>query len=166
MRKLGFVLVLLVPPVSAADHRALLPRPQEIRYASGSLAVRGVAIRFASPPSAEDRFAAQQLSAGLSTTGQPPVAIQNAAAAGRAIVLHRMGENAPVPGPDEAAGPDSRESYTVKVTPQGAEIRARSSAGIFYAVQTLLQMVEGTGSQAVLPPPRLATGRHWRTAAS
>ena len=37
------------------------------------------------------------------------------------------------------------------MTPTGAEIRARSSAGIFYGVQTLLQMVEGTGTEAVLP---------------
>jgi hypothetical protein len=37
------------------------------------------------------------------------------------------------------------------MTPKGAEIRARSSAAIFYGVQTLLQMVEGTGAEAVLP---------------
>ena len=72
-------------------------------------------------------------------------------ASGRAILLHRTGENAPLPGPDDAAGEDSRESYSLKVTPQGAEIRARSSAGLFYGVQTLLQMVEGTGSEAVVP---------------
>src|SRR5206468_2525155 len=52
---------------------------------------------------------------------------------------------------NERAGPDSRESYTLQVTPKGAEIRARSSAGIFYGVQTLLQLVEGTGPNALLP---------------
>src|SRR5204863_1054260 len=31
------------------------------------------------------------------------------------------------------------------------EIRARGSAGLFYGVQTLLQMIEGTGRKAVLP---------------
>ncbi len=151
MRKLPYLIILFALPAVAADHRPLLPRPQEVRYTGGSLAVRGVSIRFASPPGAEDLFAAQQLSAGLSVTGQPRIAIQTAAASGRAIVLHRTGENAPLPGTEETPGPDSRESYSVKVTPQGAEIRARSSAGIFYGVQTLLQMVEVTGIQAVLP---------------
>jgi hypothetical protein len=51
----------------------------------------------------------------------------------------------------ENPGPDSRESYTLQVTATGAEIRGRSSAGIFYGVQTLLQMVEGAGAEAVLP---------------
>jgi hexosaminidase len=158
MRKLGVLLVVAEWCVSAADHRALLPYPQEISYASGSLAVRGVSIRFASTPSAEDRFAAQQLAAGLSAAGQTQIAIGSDAVSGRSIVLRRTGENAPLPGPDEAAGPASRETYTVTVTPQGAEIRAPSSAGIFYGVQTLLQMVEGTGSQAVLPA---AEARDW-----
>src|SRR5205807_1251529 len=39
----------------------------------------------------------------------------------------------------------------VQVTPKGAEIRARGSAGLFYGVQTLLQMVEGSGQNARLP---------------
>ncbi len=151
MRTFPFVIILLVLPGLAADHRALLPRPQEVRYTGGSLGLRGLSIRFGSPPGAEDLFAAQQLSAGLSVTGGPRIAIQTAPASGSAIVLYRTGENAPLPGMEEAPGPDARESYSLKVTPQGAEIRARSSAGIFYGVQTLLQMVEGTGIQASLP---------------
>ena len=151
MRRLPLLILLFVLPARAADHRALLPRPQEIHYGSGSLAMRGISIRFASPPSAEDRFAAQQLSAGLSVPGQPRIEIETAAASGRAIVLHRTGQDAPLPGAEDKPGPDSREAYSIKVTPQGAEIRARSSAGIFYGVQTLLQMTEGTGTQAFLP---------------
>ena len=138
-----FALILVGLSAVAAERRALLPRPQEIHYTGGSLAVRGLAIRFAATPTAEDRFAAQQLAAGLSLT------IQDSGSAGRAIVLRRMGENAPLAG---------SESYTLKVTPQGAEILARSSAGLFYGVQTLLQMVEGEGGQRVLPTAEI---RDW-----
>ncbi len=154
MRKLWFTLVLfgaVETPSALGEHRSLLPAPREVRYASGSLAVRGLYIRFAAAPSAEDRFAAQQLSAGLSHAGRLRIPIQPAEAVGRAIVLRRTGEIAPLPGPDESPGPDSRESYSITVSPQGAEIHARSSAGIFYGVQTLLQMVEGTDGEAVLP---------------
>src|SRR5579864_4889655 len=144
MRRLWLGLIVL--PVMAAGHRALLPRPQEVRYTSGSLSVQGLAIRFASTPTAEDRFAAAQLSAGL-----PGTTIRESGASGPAIVLHRAGGDAPLAGVNDAAGPDSRESYRIRVTPQGGEIQARTSAGLFYGVQTLLQMVEGAGNQAALP---------------
>jgi hypothetical protein len=73
-------------------------------------------------------------------------------------VLIRTGEVAALPLADERSGPGSRESYVLKIVPDGAEIRAVSSAGLFYGAQTLLQMVEGTGSQAVLPAAEI---RDW-----
>jgi hypothetical protein len=137
--------------IALADHNALLPRPQQVQYGSGTLALRGLSVRFASPPSADDRFAAEQLASRLSAVSQTKVEIAKGKASGRAIVLNRTGEGGALPADNESTGPDSRESYTLQVTPTGAEIRGRSSAGIFYGVQTLLQMVEGTGAEAVLP---------------
>ena len=151
-------LLLAVPSVWAADHNALLPRPQEIRFSPGSVALNGLSIRFASAPSPEDRFAAQQLSSGLSAQGQTLVPIQETGASGPAIVLERTGDVAALPTNDERPGPDSRESYSLQVTSSGAAIRARSSAGLFYGVQTMLQMVEGSGSQAALPQAEI---RDW-----
>jgi hypothetical protein len=140
-----------------ALHPGLLPRPQEIRYGEGSLAVNGLAIRFASAPSAEDSFAARQLAAGLSAAGETEAFIEPTKA-GPAILLRRVGEASGLPGGNDSAGPDSREAYSLEVKPEGAEVRAASSAGLFYGVQTLLQMVEGHGRQAVLP---VAEVRDW-----
>jgi hexosaminidase len=53
--------------------------------------------------------------------------------------------------PGEPAGPTSREAYALKVTPEKGEVQATSSAGLFYAVQTLCQSVEGRAAEAVLP---------------
>jgi len=150
--------MLVAPAAHAAAHNPLLPHPQTVRYVSGSLAVNGLSIRFGSSPSLEDRFTAQQLSSGLSAIGQTLVPVQEVTATGPAIVLTRTGEVAALPLADERPGPDSRESYSLKITPDGAEIRAVSSAGLFYGMQTLLQMVEGTGSQAVLPAAEI---RDW-----
>lgn len=158
MRQLLCWLMLVAPAAHAAAHNPLLPHPQTVRYASGSLAVNGLSIRFGSSPSLEDRFTAQQLSSGLSAIGQTLVPVQEVTATGPAIVLTRTGEVAALPLADERPGPDSRESYSLKITPDGAEIRAVSSAGLFYGMQTLLQMVEGTGSQAVLPAAEI---RDW-----
>ena len=151
MRAFSALLLLAVLPAWAVGHSPLLPRPREVRYGGGALNIAGLAIRFASQPTADDRFTARQLSSRLSAAAQSQVPVQESGAGGAAIVLNRNGNLPPVPAADERPGPDSRESYTLTVTPKGAEIRARSSAGLFYGAQTLAQMVEGTGKQAVLP---------------
>ena len=44
-----------------AENSPLLPRPQKVRYGSGSVALRGMRIMFRSAPDAEVRFAAEEL---------------------------------------------------------------------------------------------------------
>ncbi|HWB84679.1 MAG TPA: beta-N-acetylhexosaminidase [Bryobacteraceae bacterium] len=117
-----------------AAHNPLLPRPQQLHYGSGRFALKGAHISFDSAPAAEDRFAAKELSAALHV----PVA----EGPGPAIVLKRTGAVDALPGANEHAGPNSREAYTLRIAPTGAEIDARSSAGIYYGTQTLRQMVE------------------------
>ena len=134
---------------AAAAHTALLPQPQELHYGDGSLAIHDLSIRFAAKPSAEDQFAAQELASRLSAVGRTHVKIRNMR--GKPILLKRTGNGAALPGTNDMAEPDSREAYSLKITTKGAEIRAASSAGLYYGVQTLLQMVEGTGAEAVLP---------------
>ena len=53
--------LLLLVPALCADHNPLIPRPQQIRYGEGRLALKGVTISFESSPLAEDLFAADQL---------------------------------------------------------------------------------------------------------
>ena len=146
-----YALILALAPAWGAAHNRLLPQPREVRYGAGSLPLDGLAVRFASSPGPEDRFAARELAAGLSAAGQTFVPVADAGASTAAVVLNRTGDPDPLPKADERTGPDAREAYTLTVTPRGAEIRARSSAGIYYGVQTLLQMVEGSGGAAALP---------------
>jgi hypothetical protein len=122
-----------------------------VQYGNGILAVNGLAIRFAKTPNAEDQFAAEQLAAGLSVNGQTRVTIKKGRGSSHTIILNRTGDGADLPGDNESTGPQARESYFLKVTSEGAEISAPSSAGLFYGVQTLLQMVECEGIQAILP---------------
>jgi hexosaminidase len=154
--------LMLLAPADAATHNAVLPHPQSLRYGTGTLNVHGLSIRFGSNPSAEDRFAAEQLSTQLSAIAATHVPVQDMAGTGPAIVLTRTREISPLPLADERPGPESRESYSLKVSQDGADIRAVSSAGLFYGVQTLLQMVEGMGNQAALP---VAEIRDWPTLA-
>jgi len=145
------VLCMMCPVATSAAHNSLLPRPQQINYGAGHLAVRGLAIEFASAPAPEDRFAAEQLAKWLGSAAGAEIPIREVKGNGPAIMLERTGAVDALPMPGEKPGSDSRESYELKVAPSGVSIRARSSAGIFYAAETLRQLVEGEGEQAVLP---------------
>ena len=147
-----FIAIMAMTPAWAlAQHHPLLPRPQEIHYGTGELALRGLGICFASTPASEDRFAASELSKALSAQGEISVPIREANPCTHGILLQRTGGIDPLPLPGEHPGPESREAYSLKVTPDGVTASARSTAGLYYAVQTLKQLVEGRGAQAALP---------------
>ena len=137
--------------VQAAQHSVLLPQPQEIHYTAGSLLIRALSIRFTRRPSTEDVFAADELTRGLAKKtafrGSPTIRTAD----GPSIILNRTGAVDPLPVPGEEPGPDSREAYRLNIGPSGVEISGRSSAAIYYGVQTLLQLVEGIGPTAVFP---------------
>ncbi len=136
---------------SGAEHRNLLPSPQSVRYGSGKLPVHGLGIRFGSDPSSEDRFAAAELSRFLLEATGLAIPVWESDTSGPAIVLKRTGNVDALPVPGEHAGPESREAYGVEVTPAGVQISGRSSAAVFYAIQTLRQLVEGKGQDSFLP---------------
>jgi len=154
MRLIGRLALIAFFGLSAAwgaEHNPLLPRPQKVQYGAGRLTIRGLGVRFATPPANEDRFAAAELSRLLLDRTGLRIALWETATSGPAVVLNRTGPVDALPVPDEQPGPDSREAYHLKAGPGGVEIRARSSAGVFYGVQTLAQLVEGEGEAAALP---------------
>ena len=144
-------LALAFPRWAPAQHRHLLPRPQEVNYGTGQLALQGLEICFASKPVPEDLFAGGELSNELSERGEVSIPIREGNSCPHGIFLARTGGVDPLPVPGEQAGQNAREAYSLKITSQGAEVSARSSAGLYYAIQTLGQLVEGSGSQAFLP---------------
>ncbi|MGA2859437.1 MAG: glycoside hydrolase family 20 zincin-like fold domain-containing protein [Candidatus Sulfotelmatobacter sp.] len=145
-------LVSLISSRGIAQHSPLLPRPQQIVFGTGRLPLHGLQVRLASDaPADEDRFAAETLVKYMIAREKDSVQISNGDSAEGAIVLKRTGGVDALPVLDEHAGPESRESYRIKITPRGAEVRSPSSAGLFYAVQTLGQLIEGSGGDAMLP---------------
>ncbi len=128
----------------AAGHNNLLPQPQQVHYGAGRLPLNGLAVVLVSRSSPEDRFTVARLSEGLRKRGGEPGA--------RTIRLTRTGPIDALPQDNEhTAGPGSRESYRLRITSTGGEVTSPSSAGLFYAAETLLQLVEGSGAGAALP---------------
>ncbi|HXI00053.1 MAG TPA: beta-N-acetylhexosaminidase [Sphingobacteriaceae bacterium] len=150
MRNLFYCCLLILFSVSAAAQKSILPQPQKITYGSGGLLIKGLTIGFASKPSTEDRFAAKELAKVLSKSSSSSILVKETPVSGPSVILKRTGDVRALPGLKETTGPDSREAYTIKVTPQNITITSPSSAGLFYAVQTIRQMIEGVGSNAVI----------------
>jgi hexosaminidase len=146
----GLLAGLLVLPAMAA-HRPLLPQPREIHYGSGACPVRKLAVRVPSNASREDSFAAAELVRFLSQSGAQVAGVSSDPNLRPAITLKRNGPAASLPSPGEQPGPNSREAYWLKIGPEGGEIRANSSAGLYYGVQTVRQLIEGSGADASLP---------------
>src|SRR5260370_15054618 len=124
------LLFLLVTPLPAA-HKPLVPRPQQIQYGNGRLALKGITISFRSSPAQEDRFAANELASALAEVIADPVPVVNSGTSASGIVFYRTGGVDALPGPDDRAGQDSRESYTLRIAVKSAEVRAPSSAALY-----------------------------------
>jgi hexosaminidase len=135
----------------AAQHPTLLPQPQQVLYGTGSLAIQGLSICLKSAAVSEDRFAARELARGLAGETGVHVPIRDGAGCATGIVLERAGPVDALPVPGEKPGPDSREAYRLTVGDRSVRIRGRSSAGLFYGVETLLQLAEGRGADAKFP---------------
>ena len=138
-------LLLGIADVSAQSH-ALLPKPQHVVYGSGALSITGLQIQLPSNAAAEDRYAAERLSSCLASKSGQKIAVENGQASAPNIMLDRTGPVAALPEPGEKPGPDSREAYSIMITGHGGEIKAKSSAGLFYGVQTLCQLAEANGT--------------------
>src|SRR2546422_11419664 len=111
------ILICSCPALIAAGHNTLLPQPQAVRYGEGRVPLKGLSVVLASPSTAEDQFTVRRLSEGLASHGGSPGA--------RTIRLTRTGPVDAVPGDNDQTGQESRESYQLRITPAGGEVRAR-----------------------------------------
>ena len=155
MKTIGSCLIVLFSfGISAAyaQHRVLLPRPQHIVYGAGSISLKNLKVRLLSDPAPEDHYAAMRLASCLAAKSGQPISVENDQASAPNITLDRTGAVDALPKPGEKPGPDSREAYSLVITEQGGEIKAKSSAGLFYGVQTVCQLANSDGT---LPEVRI-----------
>ncbi len=147
------VWVALVCSTAQGDvqRKAPLPLPQQIRYGNGTVPVRGFRIDLPPNCAPEDQYAAEELASFLGARALDRFPVSGNFSAPRVIALIRTGPVDPIPAPGEKAGPESREAYSLVIARDRIDLKARSSAGLYYGIQTLCQLVEGSGDQAVFP---------------
>lgn len=136
------LLVLLCCTLSAAatPHLAVLPEPQQVRaLGQGYRPAANHVIRVTDTP--EDRFAARLLRDALREAHGLDCPIALLPAAGKhELSLGRPGAQPPTP--PAVRRPHTAEGYGLAIGPAGARIAAPTDAGLFYGVQTLIQLAE------------------------
>jgi len=147
----------------------LIPIPREVKAGEVQALAGGVQINCAAPCAAEDGFAIDDLKSWLAGEG---VAVNAAAgvnilvtrygtAIGRSIYQEAAGATAAAKGTAGAAEmPEEMKADGYAIIPdgKGLAVTAASDAGVFYALQTVKQLVTGYGVNAVL---HTATVRDW-----
>ncbi|PSL26530.1 glycoside hydrolase family 20 zincin-like fold domain-containing protein [Dyadobacter jiangsuensis] len=141
---------LFVTSVLAQNTPVLLPQPQMVRYSEEKFPVSLLTVAMPPAASAEVRFALQELKSIVGErTG---TGIKNASSSASATfqwVIRR--EGGALPEVSERDGKSTREHYKLTVSNKGVRVEAQTSAGLYYAVQTLRQLISGEGKTAFIP---------------
>ncbi len=142
-------------PTAEAQALNLIPMPRELAV-SGTEALRGqIEINCATPCATEDQFAIDDLKGWLAADG---ITVSAGAAVhvlvaryGNAIAQPIFRDSATQPA-ETTAMPTAMqaEGYAISPDGHGIALTAAGSAGIFYALQTVKQLVTGYGANAVL----------------
>ncbi|WP_338868889.1 beta-N-acetylhexosaminidase [Spirosoma sp. SC4-14] len=156
-----FLISRLQGAAQAQQPPTLLPVPQSVQYGKGELPVHNLSVYIAPNAAADVVFALSEFSKFVSTqSGQPVKKSSSAATSTIRYTVNTSGHQ--LPGTDEIATRNTREQYTLSITAKGIDIAAETSTGLYYAVQTLRQLVQGQGRNAYFPvvtirdQPRLA----------
>ena len=134
-------LLLAVTTFASAQSLKLIPIPREVHPAADRPLAHGVRVVCAAPCVAEDKFAADDLSAALLARGIPI-----AEADGFPIELTRLMDHPDAKFTDEMKA----EGYMIHTTSTGLTVVGDTAEGVFYGAQTVKQLVEGNGGGAVL----------------
>lgn len=125
----------------------LIPYPQELKLGSASVSLREFSqIILPKGAGSKDQFTAKMLANAMQEQWKQSVSIVSSGTE-KAIRLHRI--------KDKSLG---REGYLLSVQPGGITISAVEDAGLFYGVQTLLQLIEGKQGE---PTVRELSIRDW-----
>jgi len=132
----------------AAQHPVLFPAPRKLQYDSGTLPLSGLSLYIPKTAGPDIRFALKELKGAIEDrTGKKIAMAVSAASASIQYIVKNDGQI--LPGADEKNS--TREYYQIHITKSVVRIEANSSTGLYYASQTIRQLIEGSATEAKLP---------------
>lgn len=135
----------------AQQHAILYPQPASIIYLKGGMLLKNMQFHLPKNAGTDIQHALNTLNEVVrSKTGTPMKSVAPDAATFKFSVREKGFELPPPPGNAQDTI-NKREQYSLQVTSTRVIIKAETSTGLFYAVQTIRQLVEGSGNQAFLP---------------
>src|SRR5215470_12248922 len=163
-RSAALLLAACATCAAAQSPLKLIPVPRELRIGATQPLNQGVQITCATPCPAEDNFAVDDLKGYLSSQGiavnpSSPVNIlvtRYGSALSRSILAEASGQKGD--GPADFPAEMKTEGYAIVPDGKGLAVTAASDSGIFYALQTVKQMISGFGPSAIL---HTASIRDW-----
>ncbi|MGN7889142.1 glycoside hydrolase family 20 zincin-like fold domain-containing protein [Dyadobacter sp. 22481] len=145
-----FIACLLITRAFAQNTPVLLPQPETVRYTDEKLPVSRLTVWIPASAPSEVRFALEELKAMLGeSAGESIKKAPSAALATFQWVVREPG--GALPEVSEMNGKSEREHYKLTISGRGVRVDARTSAGLYYAVQTLRQLITGQGKTAFIP---------------
>jgi hexosaminidase len=149
---------------SAPQSLNLIPVPREVRAGTAQPLTGGIQISCPAPCAPEDAFAIDDLKAYLTSQGiainpdSPVTILVERYGSPTSKSIYRDATQPTAEPPADLPAPMKSEGYVIIPDGKGLAITAATDAGIFYALQTVKQLVTGTGANAVL---HTATIRDW-----
>ncbi|HEU5340411.1 family 20 glycosylhydrolase [Edaphobacter sp.] len=160
--RFGAIVLALSAFASAQNPLHLIPVPREVRPAADQPLANGISVTCASPCDADDTFATDDLKnflvqRGIAVTDSAPVH----------ILIQRYGTPLSKSIYKDSLPPNTSAEPTANITPEGYAIipdkkglalTGFTASGVFYAIQTVKQLIVGNGPDAIL---HTATIRDW-----
>lgn len=156
MSKRAFHIILLLALTSsiylnAQDHN-LLPAPKKVSWGKDKFRLEGAKILLSAELQEREQASLSQFTGFVKDYTGISIPLTYSAVPGVPMIVLTSGQRGTaVPSVDEKTGPGSRESYQISVTAGQVAIKAKSDAGLFYALQTLQQMIVCESVNSFIP---------------
>jgi hexosaminidase len=146
-----FLVLTSLPAFSIAQNQ-LMPVPQKINYGSDKFQLSNARIFKAKDFSLDNQKAINQFIAVIKEQTGISLSITGSKEAVLPILVFKSEHTgSALPLPNETTGKESREAYTINVTVKKVIVTAKSDAGLFYALQTLQQLITSEGKNSFIP---------------
>ncbi|HNW56169.1 MAG TPA: family 20 glycosylhydrolase [Bacteroidales bacterium] len=135
-----------------AQNPVLFPAPQKITWGKNMFQVAGAKVLVSADLSSREEKTIDRFIAFVKhSTGVSLPVINNGDSDEQLIVLNSSQPGPALPEINEQTGPGSREAYKIKVTSKRVQINANCDAGVYYALQTLRQLIIVKDNNCYIP---------------
>jgi hypothetical protein len=136
----------------SAQNKTIMPEPQSVKWGKEKFQISGAKVYVSSDLySREQKSIDQFIRQVQQTTGLNLSILYALDQTANLIVLKSNPEGSDLAMPGDKTGKDSREAYKLSVKANRIEINANSDAGLFYALQTLEQLVTSEEKNSYIP---------------